>query len=52
MFHCLVGIVLPIPVGPSWKSSVLQLSEASAYTEMYLKLGKYECFGGKLTSHL
>jgi hypothetical protein len=33
MFHCLVGMVVPTPVCPSWKSRVLQESEASAYTE-------------------
>jgi len=31
IFHCLVGIVAPMPAGPSWKSRVLQESDASAY---------------------
>jgi hypothetical protein len=33
MFHVLVGIVVPMAVEPSWKSSVLQESLASAYTK-------------------
>jgi hypothetical protein len=33
MFHCLLaGMAAPMPVGPSWKVSWLQLSLASTYT--------------------
>ena len=38
MFHCLVGIVVPMPAVPSWKLSMLQVSLASAYTEIKFKL--------------
>ena len=33
IFHCLAGIVVPIAVGPNWKSSVLQAALESANTE-------------------
>lgn len=33
ILHCLVGMVVPMPVGPSSKLKVLHAFEASVYTE-------------------
>ncbi len=43
MFQVLVAKAVPTAVCPSWKAAVLQLSEASTYTETSMLTNEIVC---------